>query len=58
MPTRENLPPDVEHKHHDYVGNEIPWYVRTIWIGFWIFVVYYTIVYLFPAMQVELFRRT
>lgn len=57
MSTRENLPPEIEHKHHDYMGNEIPWYVRAIWIGFWIFVVYYTIAYLFPAMQVELFRR-
>ena len=57
MTTREHLPPEIEHKHHDYSGNEIPWYVRAIWIGFWVFVVYYTIAYLFPAMQVELFKR-
>jgi hypothetical protein len=53
----EYLPPDVEHRHHDYTGNEIPWYVRAIWIGFWIFTFYYTIQYLFPALQAELFQR-
>ena len=58
MPLQENLPPDVEHQHHDYVGNDIPWYVRAIWIGFWIFTAYYTIEYLFPALQVELFHKT
>jgi hypothetical protein len=46
-----------EHQHHDYVGNAIPWYVRAIWIGFWIFTVYYTIKYLLPALQVELFNQ-
>ena len=52
-----SLPPEVEHRHHDYTGNEIPWYIRAIWIGFWIFTFYYTIQYLFPALQAELFQR-
>ena len=37
MPSPDNTPPEVEHQHHNYVGNSIPWYVRAIWIGFWIF---------------------
>lgn len=45
------------HRFHDYVGNDIPWYVRAIWIGFWIFAVVYTIRFLLPAMQVELLER-
>ncbi len=57
MTKPDYLPPEVEHQHHDYTGNEIPWYVRLIWIGFWIFTFYYTIVYLFPALQVELFQK-
>ena len=32
----------------------IPWYVRAIWLGFWVFAVYYTARYLFPDLQVEL----
>jgi hypothetical protein len=46
--------PEQEHAYHYYRGNEIPWYIRVIWLGFWIFTVYYIIRYFFPAMQVEL----
>ncbi len=53
----ENLPPDVEGRHHAYVGSEIPWYVRLIWLGFWVFAIYYVVTYLMPAIQLEFFRR-
>lgn len=43
-----------EGRFHTYVGNRIPWYVRLIWLLFWIFAVGYVIVYLFPALQVEI----
>lgn len=46
--------PQAEHRHHAYVTNRIPWYVRVVWIGFWVFAIYYTVQYLFPALQVEL----
>jgi hypothetical protein len=45
--------PEAEHRFHNYVSNRIPWYVRLIWIGFWIFAVYYTVTYLFPDLQLE-----
>ncbi|MCA9196723.1 MAG: hypothetical protein KDA87_04265 [Planctomycetales bacterium] len=55
---------DVEHstiqtddKFHHYSSNTIPWYVRLMWLGFWIFTVVYTIRFLFPAIQVELFTK-
>ena len=44
-----------DHAHHHYRSNVIPWYVRLIWIGFWIFAVYYTIAYLFPALREAIF---
>lgn len=50
----EQPTPEDEHVFHHYRGNVIPWYVRMIWIGFWIFTVYYIITYFFPAMRVEL----
>jgi hypothetical protein len=53
----ENTSAEVEHQHHNYVGNRIPWYVRGMWIGFWIFAIVYTIRFLFPALQVELIQR-
>lgn len=43
-----------ESQFHSYVGNRIPWYVRLIWIGFWVFAVYYVIKYLFPDFQTEI----
>jgi hypothetical protein len=52
--TVEQPGPEQEHSFHHYRGNAIPWYVRVIWIGFWIFAVYYIIANFFPAMQVEL----
>jgi hypothetical protein len=50
----EQSTPEQEHAYHHYRGNVIPWYVRAIWIGFWIYTVVYIIRYFFPAMQVEL----
>lgn len=44
----------VEQKYHNYTSNDIPWYVRLMWLGFWILAVVYTIRFLFPAIQAEL----
>ena len=46
--------PEMESRWHGYVGNRIPWYVRFIWLLFWVYAVYYTIAYLFPTLQVEI----
>ncbi|MEM9353401.1 MAG: hypothetical protein AAGA92_10340 [Planctomycetota bacterium] len=50
----DHSPAKIEHRWHSYVGNSIPWYVRLIWLGFWAYAIYYTIVYLFPALQAEI----
>ncbi|MDX1961581.1 MAG: hypothetical protein SFX18_00420 [Pirellulales bacterium] len=47
--------PQAEGEYHDYVTNRIPWYVRLVWVGFWIFAVYYTVKYLFPDLQSQNF---
>jgi type VI protein secretion system component VasF len=47
-------PAEIEHQFHHYTGNRIPWYVRLLWVLFWIFAVYYTLSYLFPALRIEL----
>ena len=54
-PTRTT--PEAENRFHDYVGNAIPWYVRAIWIGFWIFAITYMIRFVLPAMQLELIQK-
>ena len=47
----------AEGQFHDYTGNAIPWYVRLMWLGFWILAIAYTIRFLFPAVQIELFQQ-
>jgi hypothetical protein len=55
MPT----PPDQttaeqDLKFHTYVSHVIPWYVRLIWLMFWIFAIGYAISFFVPAIQTEL----
>jgi len=45
-----------ENQNHTYVGHVIPWYVRLIWILFWIFTIAYSIKYFLPAIQTELLQ--
>ncbi len=49
-----NTSAEVEHRWHSYVENRIPWYVRLMWLMFWVFAVYYMITYLFPTLQIEI----
>lgn len=58
MPQQDESSPQAEHRYHFYADHVIPWYMRLIWLGFWIFVIYYTVKYMFPAMQVELLAPT
>ncbi len=53
-PGPEQTSAEQDHAYHFYRGNAIPWYVRMIWIGFWIFAIWYVIQHLFPALQTEL----
>ena len=46
----------VESRFHTYVGNRIPWYVRLLWLCFWVVAVYYVITYLFPDLQTAIFN--
>jgi len=50
----ESQSAEDEHKFHNYVGNRIPWYVRLIWVLFWVFAIYYAVAYMLPTMQEEL----
>jgi hypothetical protein len=45
---------EQENKFHTYTSNVIPWYVRLIWVVFWIFVISYGIKFFIPAIQREM----
>lgn len=55
MNERPDQSAENEHQYHHYRSNKIPWYVRLMWLGFWVFAVAYTILFLFPAIREELF---
>jgi hypothetical protein len=40
-----------ERQHLRYRGNKIPLFVRLIWIGYWVFAIYYAIQFFLPALQ-------
>ena len=46
--------PEQENTFHHYTGNAIPWFIRGIWIAFWLYAIMYFIVWLLPALQSEL----
>ncbi|HUS37893.1 MAG: hypothetical protein WBF93_16475 [Pirellulales bacterium] len=57
QPTAPEERPDsarAESRFHTYVSSRIPWYVRLIWLLFWIMAIYYVIRYLFPELQTEI----
>ena len=54
MPDLENTTAEDEHLYHHYSGNDIPWYVRVIWVGFWAFAIYYSLRYALPMIPKEM----
>lgn len=45
---------EAEGKNHRYVGHAIPWYVRLLWVGFWMLCIWYVLRWLLPALKVEI----
>ncbi len=54
MTTTEHANAELEGQNHTYAGHAIPWYVRLIWLAFWVFAISYVVMYLLPALQTEL----
>lgn len=46
--------PENEAKFHTYSSHTIPWYVRLIWVIFWIFAIGYVVQNFLPAIQRDL----
>ena len=47
----ENTSAQAENQHHNYIGNDIPWYVRLLWVGFWVWAIWYVIRYAIPMAK-------
>jgi hypothetical protein len=44
---------EEERRFHNYVGHKIPWWVRAMWIVFWMFAIWYMIRNFLPALDIE-----
>lgn len=40
-----------EATFHRYASSRIPWWVRAMWIGYWIFTIYYVSRFLIPMVR-------
>lgn len=54
MTTPNSGSPEQDLQYHTYSSSVIPWYVRLIWVVFWIFAAAYVIRNFLPAIQTEL----
>ena len=43
--------PTEDKRYHTYNTHHIPWYVRALWIGFWIGAVWYVVQYAIPMAK-------
>ena len=53
MPTNttDRASPQEEGRYHTYTTHRIPWYVRLIWVGFWVGAIWYVIKYAIPMAK-------
>lgn len=45
---------DAEARHLTYTSNAIPWFIRLMWVAFWIFAIGYAVSFFLPAIQRDL----
>jgi hypothetical protein len=45
---------EAESKNHSYIGSAIPWFVRLIWLGFWVLCIWYIMRWLIPSLKLEI----
>lgn len=43
--------PEEERQHHTYTTHRINWFVRAMWICYWIGLVYYIITFAIPSIK-------
>ena len=54
LPSAKIESPQHDHRYHTYSSHVIPWYVRLMWLCFWIFAIAYAISFFIPAFQTEI----
>lgn len=52
MPQDPYDSPAEENRFHTYATHHIPWYIRIMWVVFWVLAVYYVIRWAVPMAKV------
>jgi len=42
---------EQEHRVHTYETHRIPWWIRLLWVGYWMGVIAYGLAYLIPSAK-------
>ncbi|GIK15750.1 MAG: hypothetical protein FLDDKLPJ_03090 [Phycisphaerae bacterium] len=40
-----------DRQYHTYTTHRIPWYVRLMWVAFWVAMIWYILAYAVPAAK-------
>lgn len=51
MPQAPNTDPGEDANYHSYTTHRIPWYVRAMWIGFWVGMIWYIVKFAVPMAK-------
>jgi hypothetical protein len=51
MSDAPNQTPQQDARFHTYATHRIPWYVRLMWLMFWIGLIWYVIAFAIPAAK-------
>ncbi len=51
MTDADNASAQEEAQYHTYETHRIPWWMRAIWLGFWLFTIGYFVTNLIPAAK-------
>ena len=43
--------PQQEEQFHTYTTHRIPWYIRAMWIVFWVALIWYVVRFAIPAAK-------
>jgi hypothetical protein len=51
MTDYQETPAREDKQYHTYVTHRIPWYVRAMWICFWVGTIWYLVKYAIPMAK-------
>ncbi len=51
MPDSSKSEAKQDSRYHTYTTHSIPWFIRVMWVGFWIGMIWYIVKYAIPMAK-------